>query len=55
MLNKISSNYVPYGLIDKMAALVHIMTLRRINDNPLSEAMLVCCTDAYMRHLASMS
>ena len=31
------------------------MSWCRIGDNPLSEAMLVCFTDAYVHHLASVS
>ena len=50
-----SLKYVPWGLINNMRALVQIMAWRRIGDKPLSEAMLVCFTDAYMRHSASMS
>ena len=53
--NKISLKYVPWGLINNMTALVQIMAWRRIGDKPLSEAMLVCFIDAYMRHSASMS
>ena len=53
--NKISLRHVPQGLIDNMAALVQIMAWRRRGDKPLSEAMLACCTEAFMRHLASMS
>ena len=53
-LNKISLQYVPWGLIDYMAALVQIMAWRRSGDNPLSEPVVVCSTDAYMRHSASM-
>ena len=45
ILNKISLKYVPYGLIDNKAALVQIMAWRRRGDKPLSEAMLVWCTD----------
>ena len=53
--NKISLEHVPQGLIDNMAALVQVMALRRTGDKPLSEPMLVCCTDAYKRHSGSMS
>ena len=52
---KISLNYVPYGLIDNMAALVHIMAWRRPGDKPLSEPMMGKFGDAYMRISASMS
>ena len=52
ILDKNSLKYVPKGLIDNTAALVQIMAWRRTGDKPLSEAMLACCTDAYMRHSA---
>ena len=55
ILNKISLKYVPLCLIDNMAALVQIMAWRRSGDKPLSEAILVCSTDAYVRLLVSMS
>ena len=55
ILNKISLKYVPWGLINNMATLVRIMAWRRTGDKSLSEAMLVYCIDAYMRHSASMS
>ena len=55
ILNKISLKYVPWGLIDNMAALVQIMAWRQTGDKPLSEPMLARCTDAYMRYSASMS
>ena len=55
ILNTISLKYVPYGLIDNMAALVQIMAWHRTGHKPLIEPMLVCCTDAYMLHSASMS
>ena len=54
-LNKISLKYVPWGLIDNIAALFQIMAWRQIGDKPLSEVMMVCFTDAYMHHSASMS
>ena len=43
--NKISLKCAPLCLIDNMAELVQIMDWRQ-----LSETMLVCSTDAYMRH-----
>ena len=46
--------YVFYGLISNMTALVEIMAWHRTGDKPLSEAMLVCCTDANMRHSTPM-
>ena len=55
ILNKISLKYVLWGLIDNMAALIQIMASRRRGGKPLSEAMLVCFTDAYMCHSASTS
>ena len=54
ILNKILLKYVRYGLIDNMAALVQIMSWCRTSDKPLSEPMLACFTDAYMRHSASV-
>ena len=48
ILQRISLKYVPYGVIGNMAALVQIMAWRRTGDMLLSEAMLACCTDAYM-------
>ena len=38
-----------------MATLVQLMAWRRIGNKPLSGAMLVCSTDAYMRLSASVS
>ena len=55
ILTKISLNYVPYGLMDNMAALVQIMAWRRPGDKPLSEPMLDKFGDAYMRLSASIS
>ena len=52
---KISLNYVSYGLIDNMAALVQKMAWRRPGDKPLSEPMMGKFGDAYMRLSASMS
>ena len=54
-LNKISIKYIPYGLINNMAALFQKMAWCRTGDKPLSEGMWVCCTDTYMCNLASMS
>ena len=55
ILNKIWLKYVPWRLIDNMAALVQIMAWRQTGDKPLFEAMLLCYTDIHMRHMASMS
>ena len=43
------------GAIKNIPALVQIMAWLRIGDKPLSEQMLTLFTNAYMRHLASMS
>ena len=48
--NKISLKYVPWGVIDNMAALVQIMAWCRPGVKPLSESMMNKFTDAYMRH-----
>ena len=48
ILNQIS----PMGQVDK-PILVHIMTWRRVDDNPLSEPMMACFANAYMCHSAS--
>ena len=48
--------FVPKGSMTNIPALVQIMAWCRAGDKPLSEPMLVVCfTDAYMRHSASMS
>ena len=41
---------VPLSLIDNTSALVQVMAWRRVDDNPLPEAMMTQFTDAYMRH-----
>ena len=48
---KNSLNYVPYGLIDNMAALFHLMAWRRPGNKPLSEPMTGKFGDAYMHYL----
>ena len=55
ILNEISPKYVPPGLIDNMAELVQIMAWCPTGDKPLSELMLVCCTDTYIGHSASLN
>ena len=50
ILDKISLKHVPWCLIDDMAALIQIMAWLQTGNKPLSEAMLVHCTDAYMHH-----
>ena len=37
-----------------MGALVHIMAGPRTGDKPLSEAIFVCCTDAYIREVGGL-
>ena len=55
ILNKIPLRYVTYCLIDSIgSALIEIIAWRRIGDKPTSEAMSVCCTDAYVCNSASM-
>ena len=44
---KVSLKYVPQGLFDNMSALVQIMAWCRTGNKPLSEPLLVCCTDLY--------
>ena len=55
ILIKISLKFVHKGPINNIPALVQIMAWCRPGDKPLSEPMLVCFTDTYMRHSASMS
>ena len=55
ILIMISLKFVPEGPINNIPALVQIMAWHRSGDEPLSEPMMVLFTDAYMRHLASMS
>ena len=52
---KISLNFVPKVWINNIPALVQIMAWHRPGNKPLSEQMMVCFTDAYMRHPASKS
>ena len=52
---KISLKFVPRIQISNIPALIQIMAWRRPGDKPLSEQMMVCFTDAYMRHPTSMS
>ena len=55
ILIKISLKFVPKFQINNIPALVQIMAWRRPGDKRLSEQMVVCFTDAYMRHPTSMS
>ena len=52
---KILLRFVPKGPINNIIALVRITAWRRPGDKPLSDPILVCFTDAFMRHLAVMS
>ena len=55
ILLKISLKFVSKGSVNNIPALVQIMAWHQPGDKPLSEPMLVCCTDAYMCHLATMT
>ena len=46
---------VPKGPIYNNPALVHIMASHQTGDKLLSQPIMAKFTDAYMRHLASMS
>ena len=54
-LNRIALKYVHQDLTINMATFVQIIALHQSGDKPLSEAMLVWFTNAYMHHSASMS
>ena len=54
ILHQISLKYIVWVLIDNMATLVQIMAWCRTDEKP-SEAILVCCANAYMRYSASVS
>ena len=47
--------FVPKVQINNISALVQIMAWPHPGNKPLSEAMLACYTDTYMRHLAPVS
>ena len=51
---KLSLKFVLKVRINNSPGLVQIMTWHWSGDKPLSEPMLVCCTDAYLHHSASM-
>ena len=46
----ISLNFVPYGPIDNMWALVQVMAWRQTGNRPLLEPMLIQVSGACMRH-----
>ena len=46
--------FVPRGPVNKIPALVQIIAWHQPGAKPLSETMLVCFTDAYMEHSASL-
>ena len=52
---KFSQKFVPKCTINNISTLVRIMAWRRPGDKPLSEPMMTHFTEAYMRHLASLS
>ena len=51
---QISLQFVPRSPIYNMSAFVQVMAWRRTGDKPLSEPMLICFPDAYMRHKGEM-
>ena len=51
---KISLKFVPNGPVNNIPALVQIIAWCRPGEKPLCEPMMQF-TDAYMRHLASLS
>ena len=55
VLIRISLKFIPKGPIDNKPALCQLMAWRRTGDKPLPEPMMAYFTEAYMRHLASMS
>ena len=55
ILIKISFTFVPKGPINNIPALVQIMAWRRPGDKPLSEPILECFTDTYLRPWGSKS
>ena len=52
---EISLKFVPKVRINNIPALVRITAWRRSGDKPLSAQIMICFTDEYMRHSASMS
>ena len=52
---KISLKFAPKGPTDSNQALVQMMAWHWPGNKPLSEPMLVCFTDAYMRDSAAIS
>ena len=51
----ISLKFVAMGPIHNIPALVQIIAWRRTGDEPLSEAMIACFPDTYMRHSTAVS
>ena len=54
-LIQIAQKCVPSGPDNNKPAWFWLPTLRQTGDNQISEASMVCFTDAYLRHLASVS
>ena len=54
ILLKISLKYVPEVWINNIPTLVQILAWRRPGDKPLYGLVMVCLTDTYMPHLASI-
>ena len=46
----IKFHWSPKGPLNNIPELVQIMSWHRPGDKPLSEPMMACCTNAYMRH-----
>ena len=55
ILIKISLKLVPKGPINNIPSLIQIMARHQTGNKPLSEIMLICCSNAYMRHSASIT
>ena len=55
ILIKISLKFVPKGPVTDIPALVQMMAWCHPGNKPLSKPMLVCVTDTYVHHSASMS
>ena len=54
ILINISLKFIPMGQINNIPSLVQITAWRRSGDKPLSEPMMDCFTDTYVRRSASM-
>ena len=52
---KISLKFIPTGPINNIWALFQMKAWHQPGDKPLSEPMMALFTDAYMRHLGSIT